>query len=159
MIVPTIHKAQKILRHRLDSYEDERDLWKEDHGEASRYFDFRDFISGGIELYKELCHLEEAWRTDVYRKLIPYDARFLAKIEGLFSTFSDLAFDIEQSLLLKFEADQGIAEIAAEFRRYCQELRDAMTPDTKFFVDEKLADLRDEALEQNARGDCEQWSS
>jgi hypothetical protein len=58
----------------------------------------------------------------------------------------------------KLEAENYEVEHAEEFRRCASEVRGILTTDEDFFARQKLADLRDEAIEANRNGLTEEMS-
>lgn len=150
--------VQRVIRDRINTYQDEYDLWKADHKLAMVYFDFCDLLREGLELYKELCRFDEGWRREVFRQKIPYDPEMAARLDELFKKFAHTALGIEAALLPAFEQHYGVVE-GDEFRSCCRELRGILTADGDFFVGDALVSLRDSALDEHAKGDCEPWSA
>lgn len=154
----TINLVQRLIREKVDSYEDEYDLWKADHKLAMLYFDFCDLLRDGLELYRDICRLDENWRRMVYRDEIPYDPDMAAKIAELFPRLGRMLFSIESDLLPFFAKNYGV-EDGEEFGKYCNELRGVLTKDSHFFDHDALIKLRDDAVDEYARGECEQWTA
>lgn len=157
----TIKKIRKVFRRKVKSYEQEVEVWKEDHKMAMLYFDFCDLLTEGIELYRELNRLDENWRRSIYRKEADYDQETDEEIKGLFKRFSKVAFEIERDLIPYFEEHYGSIDhghkYGREFRECCRELRGMFAGGSEFFHSDKLAELCDSALDEYSRGECESW--
>lgn len=149
----------RIIKGRVAIFRRESELWKSDHEEAMRYFDFCDHLNTGIHLYNEICRLDENWRESVHSQKCPYDSSQHRRIMALFLTLARVAFDVEGQLLPKYESQFGVQD-GAEFRKVCRELRGIVSEDASFFDSEALAALRDEALEAvDGETDIDEWTS
>ena len=152
----TAQIVQRLIRDRVDALQDQCDLWRQEYQTAQLYFDWRDLLHEGVELYCDVCRLDENWRRDVYRGA-PYGEEFAQRIGDLFRRLGRAMFAIEKDLVPLYEREHG-THGAEEFRKCCRELRGILTPDTEFFDDDALAALRDQALDQMAGGQgIEQW--
>ncbi len=148
MSIAAASHVKRVVRDKVNAYHDECELWKLDHDQAMLYFDFRDFLCEGLALYRDICRLDENWRSDVYQSKIEYDADFEESVSNLFRRFAKLAFRIETELLPWYEQRFGDVDKADEFRACCNEMRGTITNDGDFFMSDELVKLRDEALDE-----------
>jgi hypothetical protein len=146
-------QIQSVIGKRIDAYKGEYELWKEAHEASQLYFDIRDLVEEGLALYGKMLFVDEAWRRQVFRREIPYDAKLAGLLKQSFKVFSETLCGIE-SLLPPIEKKYGGVAKSDEFRRACRALRDAMTSDEEFFTSDKLVELRDSAIDEFARGEC-----
>lgn len=144
--------AEHLVRDKLGTYMDEYDLWKDDHEQAMLYFDFCDLVIDGIKLFRDICRLDEQWRSDVFQKKIEYDNDFDEKISSLFWQLAKISLRVESDMLPQAEADFGEVNKADEFRSVCESLRGIITPDDEFFQHEKLLDLQKQAILEDEQG-------
>lgn len=155
--MPTAETVHRVIRDKVNSFQDECDLWKQDYKAAQLYFDFCDLLKDGAELHKEICKLDENWRLDIYRGVVPFDPEMDQRIGELFRRLAGIMFTIERDLLPHFDRESDVDD-AGEFIKICRELRGILTDDKDFFADDALIALRDDALDQHAGGqDIEQW--
>jgi hypothetical protein len=144
----TAQFVQRLIRDRVDAFQDECDLWRQEYQAAQLYFDWRDLLHEGVELYHELCRLDENWRRDVYCGG-SYEEDFAQRVDELFRRLGRAMFTIEKDLVPLYEREHG-THGAEEFRKCCREIRGILTPDQQFFAGDALTALRDQALDQMA---------
>jgi hypothetical protein len=148
----SILQVEHIVRDKIDAYEDECDLWKADHERAMVYFRFCDLLRDGIQIFHDICRLDENWRLGIFKGNIPYDASFDGKIRSLVDRFYRTTISIERDVLPAFETQFGAVEHAVEFRSVCKDILGMMSADDEFFKDDALLTLRDRAIEDDERG-------
>lgn len=151
--------VEKIVRERLDAYEDEYDLWKTDHEQAMLYFDFCDLLDEGVRLFGSVCRLDENWRSDVANGRIEYDKDTRARILAHFRRWATIGKRIHEQLLPWVVAKYGNdVEHSAEFLNCYREIQGILTDDKDFFVGDKLHDLRDHAIDEFRKGETLEFS-
>lgn len=150
-----ISQVQRIIRGKVTNLQDEYEVWQADHKMAMAYFNFCDLVNSTLELYEDICRLDENWRKCVHRGDCKYERVDDAMISDLFHSLANVAFGIE-GMLEYFDNNYGV-EKAQEFGKLCTELRGIVTADHDFFEPDSLSKLRDEALDEFERGKCESW--
>jgi hypothetical protein len=156
----TIQDAQESLQRferRTERYAEQPEEWKQDHDAAMRCFDFEGLLAFGLSLFDFINRIDEVWRVKVFRGLVPYDPAsdevigdlyrwWLRPCDRILARLSELEkhFDVEGS---------------KEFRSACREVQGLLTRSADFFTHERLARLRDEAVDANRRGESEEMRS
>ncbi|HKI35497.1 MAG TPA: hypothetical protein VKA46_26815 [Gemmataceae bacterium] len=156
----TIQDAQESLQRyekRSERYSQQPEQWKQDHEAAMCCFDFEGLLAFGLSLYDYINRIDEAWRVKVYRNLVPHDPAVDKVIEELYRGWLK-PYDRVLARLSALEKHFDVAG-AKEFRSACREVQGILTPDEEFFIHDRLARLRDEAVDANRRGEAEEMRS
>jgi hypothetical protein len=147
-----VNDALALAQGKARVYREESDLWKRDHALAMAYYNFQDFLEFGINLFDSITKIDEDWRLRVLKHEFKYDPVTAKKILGLYETWLEPCAEIER-IALFLEQTFGNLANAAEFQLRCREARGIVTPDEQFFVGDALVNLRDEAIEENCKGE------
>lgn len=151
--------VEKIVRERLDAYEDEYDVWKADHAQAMLYFNFCDLLEEGVRLFNSICRLDENWRGDVAKKRTEYDEDTHSKIFDLFRRWAKIGRRIDEQLLPWFVQEYGgDVKSSKEFLACYREVQGILAKDEDFFNGESLSALRDQAIDEFRKGETLEFS-
>ncbi|HUY35984.1 MAG TPA: hypothetical protein VMV69_24815 [Pirellulales bacterium] len=143
---------QQIIRGKLDAYEGEFEVWKEDHESAMLYFDFRDLLADGVNLFHSVTRLDENWRREVFKRPDLYDESYAPDVLGLYRRWDRIARQVEASLLPWFQQEYGRVDHADEFLACAREVKGILTPDDEFFAGDALSKLEAAALDEHRKG-------
>jgi hypothetical protein len=143
---------QQIIRGKLDAYEGEFEVWKDDHEKAMLFFDFRDLLAEGINLFHSVTRLDENWRRDVFKQPNLYDKSYAADVLELYRRWDHIARQVEERLLPRFEQEYGRVDHADEFHACAREAKGILTSDHKFFAGDALSRLEAAALDEHRKG-------
>ncbi len=155
--VQDVRDGLKRYEERTQRYEEQPEQWKQDHDAAMRCFDFEGLLALGLSLFDFINRVDEAWRVKVYRGLVPYDATMDQVIEGLYRVWLRPC-DRLHARLAELEKHFDVKG-ASEFRAACREVQGILTRDDEFFTGDRLAELRDEAVEDHRAGSTEDMGS
>ncbi|MEZ6115937.1 MAG: hypothetical protein R3C28_05105 [Pirellulaceae bacterium] len=89
---------------KVDAYEDEANLWREDHRLAMQYFTVQDLVNEGIDIFKQICHVDEEWRSALFEGSIEYDEDFDNNLIDLLKRFSRVSNSILNNLIPSVES-------------------------------------------------------
>lgn len=150
----TTHFAS-LDRH-IQAYreETEQEQWKADHDVAMKCMSFESHLGLGVSLFESINRIDEAWRAKVHAKQVEYDPAVDEQIAFFYLWWfspSDVLLDV----LDYFESLGFQVEHADRFRAACREVHGLLSNDTEFFAGDRLAQLRDDAIESHRRGECE----
>ncbi|MBI1902001.1 MAG: hypothetical protein HYS13_12935 [Planctomycetia bacterium] len=102
-------------------------------------------------MFDVIVRLDERWRRDVYRAKVEYSPTDAEAIHQLFVDWHRPCAKVLDQLEA-FERAGLDVKWAREFRARCREAEGILTPDARFFADDALVRLRDEALDQHKEG-------
>ena len=145
------------IKNRLAGYRGEADRWKIEHEDAMQCMDFELLLQHGVTIYDALNMIDEKARMEIYDSPDDYDPDYHKVMIGLYQWWLAPCDEI-LSELAKFESRFDSVDYAEQFRSAVQEVQGILTPDDEFFTGEKLAQLRDEAIDAYYRGECEEYT-
>jgi len=142
-------------RESIDLYETRTETyaerWKKEHDEAMECINLEELIAFGITIFDLINRLDEIWRRKVHENRIPYNPDVDAAIETLYAKWMG-PFDRVMAQVNKFrQAGYNVAG-EQEFISAHREVKGILTSASDFFTDEKLADLKDNAIDEHLRG-------
>ena len=121
-----------------------------DSAAAVLCFDFADLVVQGNNLYESINSLDNDWRKLVYANEIEYSVHFENRIKRLYVGWLDVSLKVI-ALYGKIESDfnsRGFdTDPIHKLRQSICEIETMECDDSRFFVDAKLVDLRDAAIE------------
>ena len=121
MSVMTI--SGKAVRKRIENSEHQVEQWKIDHQEAEKCRRFEKWLSAVMEIYYLIEELDDAWRTDVFRGVVPYNNEDHKLIQKLFESWLRLEILAKPFLLLYEGQFSDGVDGANEFRECCERAR------------------------------------
>lgn len=145
-----------LIRKQVQLCDEAAQAWRPDHDDAMQCRDLEEWLTILVAAYDLAVQRDEDWRLGVFRKQEPYDAKVHGEINAMFEAWWAAAKKMEQNVSL-LEVKSFTVEHAAALRDRLREVEQLLTPDSKFFRDRKLVDLRDEALDAHARGDTVEY--
>jgi len=148
-----VNDALNLAIHKANTYSEESELWKKDHALAMVYYDFRNLLESGIEIFDSITKIDEDCRLQILQGKLPYDQDVAERISNVYRLLV-AAYERIVPLLPFFENEFGAVTGAAEFLRRYQEAKGIVTPDDKFFVGDALARLCDTAIDENRNGEA-----
>lgn len=145
------------LRKHLEAYESMPEEWHHEHDYAMMCHDVRDSLAVGLLILDLLNKVDESLRLDAFTNTTRIDStEVFQQIEELYDkwlTASLAHLEVVATLQRQGYSVEGLDR----FRGAVADVQKMMTPDKEFFSGAKLADLRDDAIEANARGETEEW--
>jgi hypothetical protein len=150
----SVELVSNVIRRRLSAYAEESELWNRDHRLAMASADFEDHLAFGLKLFDRITEIDQSWRREVFSGMVDYDSGFDAEIRELYEAWNKPC-DLNEAVLSWLESRFGPVNHAEEFRSHCREVKGILTPDDQFFADEKLVDLRDQAIDDLRGGNVE----
>ena len=148
-----VNDALALAQDKARVYREESELWKRDHALAMAYYNFRDFLEFGINLFDSITKIDEDWRLRVLKHELEYDPAVANRILDVYKMLLEPCAEIERIIPL-LEQRFGSVANAAEFRSRCREARGILTPDGQFFAGDALVSLCDAAIEENRKGEA-----
>jgi hypothetical protein len=126
--------------------------WNADHQAAMHCYKVEETVELGNRVFDAIVAFDEAWRRRVMRGELPFSPVLHSLIRALFQRWH--APCAEVLMAVEELRSQGFSiKEAEEFEHRCQEAAGILTPDSEFFDSDKLARLRDEAIDQHHRGE------
>jgi hypothetical protein len=148
--------ATQLLHDQMKFAESQAEGYKQQDFE-----DVRDCHVLEVLLRIALHHLDEIGNLDNKIRLLVLKGEAETKEEELaaqlYRHWFNGATTILMPLLARMEGKGYQVEGAAEFRNACREVTGILTPDSEFFDCERLAELRDKAIDAHRRGETEDW--
>jgi hypothetical protein len=127
--------------------------WKLRHDKVMKECDaFPQILADRIATFHLIAEIDKTWNADVARNLIPYSAADEAEIADYYRVWLSGAERIGQELD-KYQKAGVPFEQADEFRKSLSLAKGALKTDAEFFGEEKLAAMRDEAIDAHRRGE------
>src|SRR5262249_40884183 len=108
----------------------------------------------GISTFQRINRADESFRSAIFRGKCPPNAPTEVDevIELLYRSWADTSSILLQRLG-ELEREGFEATGADEFRSCCRELQGILTEDREFITSDRLAALRDDAIDAHRRGD------
>src|SRR5579859_7875900 len=104
----TIERRLSPVNRQLEAYGDFR---KKDHQEAMNCRDWEDAIAVGLNVFRMIQEREKAWRSQVFRGLVPFseadDRDFRARFESWLDTTKEFANEILPKLKSRYSTVEG----------------------------------------------------
>jgi hypothetical protein len=141
-----------LIRKQVQLCDEAANAWRPDHDDAMQCRDLEEWLTILVAAYDLAVQRDEDWRLNVFRKQEPYDAIVHGEINATFEAWRVAAQKMEQNVG-QLESKSFTVEHSAALRDRLREVEQLLTPDSKFFRDQKLVDLRDQALDAHAKGD------
>lgn len=143
----------QLLDRELRLYVDVSQQWKADHQEALGCYKFEDILARGVQVFGLIVNTDENWRAAICAGRIQFEEAARDEILAAFRLWLQPCDAILQHLAY-FEGAGFDVKHAYDFRSCVRECQGILTPDEQFFVDDRLVELRDEALDQHRDGNC-----
>lgn len=143
--------SKTLLEKELELFVESQEAWKIDHLNAMLCCDVEEAVALGIHVFERLTQAEARLSIDAYRGKIT--AEFAEEERNKIARWlRDAAIPTAEALQMAIEycTNNGyMVNRAQDFAAWVERLRDALTADDEFFDDEKLAALRDEAIDSH----------
>lgn len=144
------------VEKRIDSYHRGVEQWKIDHDDAMECLDLELILQEGLSIYDAINHFDEKWRSIVYDNPATYDREADDLIRKAYERWLTISEWILKSHLIEEHQQRGFqVEYADKLRAACREVRGILADDAEFFSSERLVELRDEAVDEFRRGECQ----
>lgn len=137
----------RVMREKMDAYEDECEVWKADCELAMTYFNFRDFLEESASLFQSLVKLDEAVRAEIYKSPDAQDFQdSLTQVDTLLRRWLNTSQIVATRLLPCFEDKFD----SVEKWRAAHDEAVAMlkAPEDRFAERAQIIDLRDAAIDE-----------
>lgn len=145
------------ISSQAERFVDDVEQWKMlDDQLAEAASELGEILQGGIDLFDHLNDLDERVRRSISRGKMPYSAELNAFIKAVYRRWLSASKGGLEAIEILERHGHGLAN-AEDFRDRCREATGILTPDCEFFSDQRLVDLRDEALDEHARGDTREY--
>lgn len=126
--------------------------WNADHQAAMLCYEVEETINLGNRGFDAIVAFDEAWRRRVMRGELPFSPVLHSFIHALSQRWNAPCMEV-LAAIDKLRGQSFSVKGAEEFQLRCQEAAGILTPDSEFFGSDKLAELRDQALDQYMRGE------
>jgi hypothetical protein len=148
-----------IVRQSVKSYSESPLGWKPaDTDDAMRCWDFEEYLEIGIVLFDAITHFDEKYRERVLEGTETWDPAIDASITEAYQWWCGPCDQVLKQLQ-HFEANYGTIRNAEKFRQYVREAKGILGDVSAVFDSDKLAELRDQAIDSFRRGDTLEYGS
>lgn|GEM_PF-4487033 len=153
--VKSLRKRIRISRKGVDKWYGERkEKWYQDHKLAMACMECESFLQAAIADFYAINQLDEMWRIQIAENVVEYSEEFEDILTDLYKLWLQSKEKLLEQVDLFLEAEFEI-KLAEKFRSACREVEGILTEDEDFFGDEKLGELREQAVKDYNEGECQ----
>jgi hypothetical protein len=152
--VHTMQPLQRIefAQKEVDRFHGDVDSWKLLHDDLQHEcWLWEDLIAKGNFLFTRILDLDTDIQESVLSGADEFDPDLDCKIHKILAEWLEVACEIEPHIL-RLRNQYGTVDGGDELKSHIREARGILTPDNDFFAGDKLAELRDRAIEDNRAG-------
>ncbi|QDV34099.1 hypothetical protein [Tautonia plasticadhaerens] len=135
----------------VDDYADHVERWRAEHDAAEACDRLGELLVLGVALSILIDKADAGWRSAILSEGERYDPATAGAFEGFYRDWLRPADAILEQIAA-FEAQGHAVKRADQFRQAVREAKAVLTPDDEFFVEDDLADRRDEAVRAHQEG-------
>lgn len=147
--------AFRTARAHVHNLSSEYDELMVRHREATDCFDCEAFLQLGIDAFGWLTRADQSIRKDMFSGRLEYDEGVTAAAERLYKLWLRPCDDVEKWIAKQEACGYNVSNVE-EFRRCVSEVKAIVRANTE--VAGELAEIRDEAIEADARGESTDWA-
>lgn len=142
----------QFAEREVERYRNDIEGWKENLDDlAQDCRDFEDVVAKANFVYGRLLDLDMRLQEFAFKAEGEVDLNGIGKLQVIFREWLEVSQEFLPHVL-RLEEKYGSVEGGTEFRANVKEARASLTPDDRFFNGDKLAELRDAAIDDFRAG-------